>query len=227
MKYAIVSPTTKYYKNETHYKDKEISYTQPILTSNSTRVDEGDIIATSSFDCSTEWSGTAIYKIMGGAISTTTDVGYWQTTTTEVAWVQIKFPYNIHITGLSICTRPHDNYNGVVTAYTNSSKTTQIGISITTNAPVTTYTFLSNENAVKTDTIYLEISSGHSQYYGLQNLQIQGYRIIQEPYTYVEEVSSTDDYDFTKEVLMPYVIVSSTTKEVRRHYVITKEMEVD
>ena len=114
---------------------------------------------------------------MRNTISTTTDSGYWQMNGSNTQWLQIKFPYTLVIKGMTIASRPNDNYTGTVTAYTNANKTVNMG-SVTTNAGATNFTLTNMENgAFVTDTIYLYITNMDT-WYGLQNLQIRGYKVL-------------------------------------------------
>lgn len=114
---------------------------------------------------------------MRNTISTATDSGYWQMNGSNTQWLQIKFPYTLVIKGMTIASRPNDNYTGTVTAYTNADKTVNMG-SVTTNAGATNFTLTNKENgAFVTDTIYLYITNMDT-WYGLQNLQIRGYKVL-------------------------------------------------
>jgi hypothetical protein len=163
--------------NRIYYKYE--NWTQPVLTSDNMAV-EGGYIVSSASSCYS--NNTLAYKIMTGKTVTTVDTGYWQTAkSTAEEWVQIQFPYKLNIAGLSIYTRPKDNVSATVTAYTDSSKTTKIGNSVTTSSAVTKYTFLSGGDGVLTDTIYLHIGARNTlnYYYGLQNLQITAQKLVE------------------------------------------------
>ena len=83
---------------------------------------------------------------------------------------------------MSVYSRPKDNHAGTVTAYTDSSMTTQIGEPISITDPVTKYTFLAGGSGVVTDTIYLYKTAGPSDslYFGLQNLQITAQKLASD-----------------------------------------------
>ena len=177
------------YDKPRYFKDVYEDWTQPVLTSNNMPVEDGSIVCTASSDYG---NNTGIYKIMLGSVSTTIDKNYWQIANSLAEqWLQIKFPYKLKITGLSVYTRPSDNYVATVTAYTDSTKSTQIGNSINTKAAVTKYVFLENGEGVVTDTIYIYVAtrSGKNTYYGLQNLQITAQR------EKVYEVTADGEYD--------------------------------
>lgn len=187
----------KYYK----YSTQQVGWTQPKLTSNNMAVTGGNIVCTAS---SNYGNNTDIYKIMLGSVSSAVDKDYWQVNgSTSAQWVQIKFPYKLRITGLSVYTRPSDNFTRTVRAYTSSSKTTQIGSAINTSAGATKYTFLSNGSGIETDTIYLSIDAGNdnNKWYGLQNLQITattGRQIVVD--------GTSDSYDFSTTEIKNYVL---------------------
>ncbi len=150
----------------------------PTLTSSVTAVAEGNIVVSSSYNNTTTWNNLCNNSyIMRNTISTTTDKGYWQMNGSDTQWLQIKFPYTLLIKGVTIASRPNDNYTGTVTAYTNADKTVNMG-SVTTNAKATNFTLTNIGNgAFETDTIYLYITD-MDEWYGLQNLQIRGYKVL-------------------------------------------------
>ena len=150
----------------------------PTLTSSVTAVAEGNIVVTSSYNNTSNWNNLCNNSyIMRNTISTKTDQGYWQMNGSDTQWLQIKFPYTLVIKGMTIASRPNDNYTGTVTAYTNADKTVNMG-SVTTNAKATNFALTNIEiGAFITDTIYLYITD-MDEWYGLQNLQIRGYKVL-------------------------------------------------
>lgn len=150
----------------------------PTLTGSITPVAEGNIVVTSSYNNTSSWNNMCNNSyIMRNTISTTSDSGYWQMNGSDTQWLQIKFPYTLLIKGMTIASRPNDNYTGTVTAYTNADKTVNMG-SVTTNAKATNFTLTNIGNgAFETDTIYLYITD-MNEWYGLQNLQIRGYKVL-------------------------------------------------
>ena len=113
---------------------------------------------------------------MRNTISTKSDQGYWQMNGSATQWLQIKFPYTLRIKGMTIASRPNDNYTGTVTAYHNADKTVKMG-SVTTNAGATNFTLTDfGIGDFVTDTIYLYITD-MDVWYGLQNLQIRGHKV--------------------------------------------------
>ena len=171
---------------------KYIDWTQPVLTSDNMSVAEGNIVTTAS---SHYIDATRPHKVMLGAVSSTTDSNYWQVNnTTSASWLQIKFPYKLRITGLSVYSRPRDNYSGTVTAYTSSSRSVKIGNAINTSAELTKYTFLSGGSGVETDTIYLYVTN-QNQWFGLQNLQITAQKVVE---------GDVSGYDYYKDNLVSY-----------------------
>lgn len=150
----------------------------PTLTGSITPVAEGNIVVTSSYNNTSTWNNLCNNSyIMRNTISTTSDAGYWQMNGSATQWLQIKFPYTLRIKGITIASRPRDNYTGTVTAYTNANKTVNMG-SVTTNAGATNF-ILTNFGIgdFVTDTIYLYITD-MDEWYGLQNLQIRGHKVL-------------------------------------------------
>jgi hypothetical protein len=150
----------------------------PTLTGSITPVAEGNIVVTSSYNNTSSWNNRCNNSyIMRNTISTTSDSGYWQMNGSNTQWLQIKFPYTLIIKGMTIASRPNDNYTGTVTAYTNADKIVNMG-SVTTNAKATNFTLTNiGIGAFVTDTIYLYITD-MNEWYGLQNLQIRGYKVL-------------------------------------------------
>lgn len=84
---------------------------------------------------------------------------------------------------MTIASRPNDNYTGTVTAYTNANKIFNM-CSVTTNAGATNFTLTDfGIGAFVTDTIYLYITD-MDEWYGLQNLQIRGYKVAEGSYVW-------------------------------------------
>lgn len=156
----------------------------PTLTASITPVAEGNIVVTSSYNNTTSWNNLCNNSyIMRNTISTTSDKGYWQMNGSATQWLQIKFPYTLVIKGMTIASRPNDNYTGTVTAYTNADKTVNMG-SVTTNKAATNFTLTDfGIGAFITDTIYLYITNMDT-WYGLQNLQIRGYKVAEGSYVW-------------------------------------------
>lgn len=169
----------QYISYEPESRVTNLEYFQtPALTGSITPVAEGNIVVTSSYNNTSSWNNTCNNSyIMRNTISTKTDNGYWQMNGSNTQWLQIKFPYTLVIKGMTIASRPNDNYTGTVTAYTNADKTINMG-SVTTNKAATNFTLTNRGNgAFVTDTIYLYITNMDT-WYGLQNLQIRGYKVL-------------------------------------------------
>lgn len=149
----------------------------PTLTGSTTAVAEGNIVVTSSYNNTTGWNNLCNNSyIMRNTISTTSDSGYWQMNGSSIQWLNIQFPYTLLIKELTIATRPNDNYSGTVTAYTSSHMTVNMGF-VTTNAGATNFLLTRiNNGAFETSNIYLRITD-MNEWYGLQNLQIKGYKV--------------------------------------------------
>lgn len=156
----------------------------PTLTGSITPVAEGNIVVTSSYNNTSSWNNKCNNSyIMRNTISTKTDNGYWQMNGSATQWLQIKFPITLRIKGMTIASRPNDNYTGTVTAYTNANKTVNMG-SVTTNAGATNFTLTNfGIGDFVTDTIYLYITNMDT-WYGLQNLQIRGYKVLDNSLSY-------------------------------------------
>lgn len=156
-----------------------VHFKTPTLTGSITPVAEGNIVVTSSYNNTSAWNNLCNNSyIMRNTISTTKDQGYWQMYGSATQWLQIKFPYTLVIKGMTITSRPSDNYTGTVTAYTNANKTLNMG-SVTTDKAATVFTLTDSEiRAFVTDTIYLYITN-MNEWYGLQNLQIRGDKVIE------------------------------------------------
>ena len=149
----------------------------PTLTGSITPVAEGNIVVTSSYNNTSSWNNTCNNSyIMRNTISTTADKGYWQMHDSSTQWLNIHFPYTLLIKELTIASRPVDNYSGTVTADTSSHMNVKMG-SVTTNKPATNFLLTRiNNGAFETSNIYLRITD-MDVWYGLQNLQIKGYKV--------------------------------------------------
>lgn len=149
----------------------------PTLNSSVTAVAEGNIVVSSSYNNTTSWNNLCNNTyIMRNTISTKSDQGYWQMNGSSTQWLNIHFPYTLLIKELTIATRPNNNYSGTVTAYTSSHMTVNMG-SVTTNKPATNFLLTRiNNGAFETSNIYLRITD-MDEWYGLQNLQIKGYKV--------------------------------------------------
>lgn len=181
----------------------------PTLNSSVTAVAEGNIVVSSSYNNTTSWNNLCNNTyIMRNTISTTSDKGYWQMNGSSTQWLNIHFPYTLRIKELTIASRPSDNYSGTVTAYTSSHMTVNMG-SVTTNAPATNFLLTRiNNDAFVTSNIYLRITD-MDEWYGLQNLQIIGYKVKKkylvnepsveptEPTYYCYDYDTLDGYFYT------------------------------
>lgn len=178
----------RYYKEVSG--ENEVEFLTPTLTSNNTVTEKGTIVVTAStgINGQSNWN-TGGYMIMLNAVSSTTDVGYWQLqNTTATQWLQIKFPYKIYITGLSFYTRPTDNTAATVQVFTDSTRATAITNALSVSGAVQQKTW--TVTPVETDCLYIYVTSPN-KYFGMQNLQITG--TIKETYTYEIE-GTADDY---------------------------------
>lgn len=181
----------------------------PTLNSSVTAVAEGNIVVSSSYNNTTGWNNLCNNSyIMRNTISTTSDAGYWQMNGSSTQWLNIHFPYTLLIKELTIASRPSDNYSGTVTAYTSSHMTVNMG-SVTTNKAATNFLLARiNNGAFETSNIYLRITD-MDEWYGLQNLQIKGYKVKKkylvnepsveptEPTYYCYDYDTLDGYFYT------------------------------
>lgn len=181
----------------------------PTLTGSITPVAEGNIVVTSSYNNTSSWNNKCNNSyIMRNTISTKSDNGYWQMNGSNTQWLNIHFPYTLLIKELTIATRPNNNYTGTVTAYTSSHMTVNMG-SVTTNKAATNFLLTRiNNGAFETSNIYLRITD-MDEWYGLQNLQIKGYKVKKkylvnepsveptEPTYYCYDYDTLDGYFYT------------------------------
>lgn len=181
----------------------------PTLTGSITPVAEGNIVVTSSYNNTSSWNNTCNNSyIMRNTISTTADKGYWQMNGSSTQWLNIHFPYTLLIKEMTIASRPNNNYTGTVTAYTSSHMNVNMG-GVTTNKAATNFLLTQiNNGAFETSDIYLRITDMNESY-GLQNLQIRGYKVKKkylvnepsveptEPTYYCYDYDTLDGYFYT------------------------------
>lgn len=181
----------------------------PTLTGSITPVAEGNIVVTSSYNNTTAWNNLCNNSyIMRNTISTKSDQGYWQMNGSSTQWLNIHFPYTLLIKEMTIASRPNDNYTGTVTSYTSSHMNVNMG-GVTTNKAATNFLLTRiNNGAFETSNIYLRITD-MDEWYGLQNLQIRGYKVKKkylvnepsveptEPTYYCYDYDTLDGYFYT------------------------------
>lgn len=181
----------------------------PTLTGSITPVAEGNIVVTSSYNNTTAWNNLCNNSyIMRNTISTKSDQGYWQMNGSSTQWLNIHFPYTLLIKEMTIASRPNNNYTGTVTAYTSSHMNVNMG-GVTTNKAATNFLLTRiNNGAFETSNIYLRITDMDERY-GLQNLQIRGYKVKKkylvnepsveptEPTYYCYDYDTLDGYFYT------------------------------
>lgn len=181
----------------------------PTLTGSVTPVAEGNIVVSSSYNNTTDWNNLCNNSyIMRNTISTKTDQGYWQMNGSSTQWLNIHFPYTLLIKEMTIASRPNDNYTGTVTAYTSSHMNVNMG-GVTTNKAATNFLLTRiNNGTFETSNIYLRITD-MDEWYGLQNLQIKGYKVKKkylvnepsveptEPTYYCYDYDTLDGYFYT------------------------------
>lgn len=239
MHFSIVKPTTKYYKNKTGTRYcKYDAWNQPVLTSNTTSVAEGDIVCTASSWFQNSSENNQPYNAMDGVKSGTSNNTYWGINESVTGFWQVKFPYKLKIKGITYYNRYSSTVSQVVCEgrfYTSDAKTTPIGDAFTTSATNWQAVTISGipSDGIETDTIYFDKTGGTANA-GIGELDIVAtlttYHEVAstdnydftETYTYAEEVKEGEDYDFSKVLLIPYVIVRPTTKyyknKVGTHY---------
>lgn len=148
-------------------------FNQPTLTSLETQTEEGIIktSATSTFN-----NNTQAYQAFLNGLSYSADQNYWGIYYTyDTHYLTIEYPYDIYITSIDLYSRPIDNYSGTVTAYTSNDKKIKIGNSVTTSQAVQKVT-IQVDNPIVTNKVIFE-AKDHSLFYGIQNVQIHGYKI--------------------------------------------------
>ena len=170
--------------NSSSYNTGTVSWTQPILTSNSTETSLGTVEVSAGSEYSTYNAYKALDGIKSGTIATT---GWGVNNTSATTWWQIKFPYKIKITGLTGYQRYDSNpanANTIGQFYTSSDKTTPIGDiytnNISTNWNAVAVSGIPSEGII-TDTIYFEKTGGGS-YGGLGELEITAERVVESPF---------------------------------------------
>lgn len=150
-----------------------VPWEQPIATANTTTIDGGDMIITSS----SAYSGEQAYKAMDGNKTST----HFSFNSVGSGWWQVKLPYKLIIRNLTYYSRNNTSRYPVenATFYTSSDMTTQIGDSF--SAPTTDYTAFEVQNIPKegilTDTIYLTMN-GSGGTCGMGELEITADKIV-------------------------------------------------
>ena len=136
MQYGKISTTSSY-----------VTWTQPNATGTTTTIDGGNMTITAS-----TVAGSSTKE---GPMNDSSTYG-WYCGNPSTAWWQVKFPYNLRVTGLQVIGQKYGTsyYDQTVQFYTSSSKTTKIGNSLT--LPKNNYTTFSvpDVSPVITDTIY-------------------------------------------------------------------------
>lgn len=177
--------TLAWYSNQRPYIYQYVSWTQPVLTTNTTTVtDLGNVTATaSSYGNNSGGSASGNeypYHAMDG-VKSGSGTTYWGCNASSPAgqWWQVVFPYQIKITGLTHYNRYGNSYANVTGQFwTSSDRTTPIGDAFgATGATGWKATAIQNipASGVVTDTIYFYITAG-ANYCGIGELEITATR---------------------------------------------------
>ena len=143
--------TLCWYDDQRPYVEKLVSWSQPVFSS-ATAADGSIISSGMTYDAQAPWMA------MDGIIPDTSNGNSeWGSRTKGVTWWQIKFPYILRVTGITV-------YNGYTTNvananlagrfYTDQSKLVPIGDAINTPQTASTKTVISNVKPTDTDTLY-------------------------------------------------------------------------
>lgn len=143
--------TLYYYDDQRPYVEKLATWTQPVFSS--ATASDGSIISSGmTYDAQAPWMA------MDGIIPDKSNGDReWGSRTKGNTWWQIKFPYTLRVTGITV-------YNGYTTTvananlagrfYTDQSKLVPIGNAINTPQTASTKTVISNVKPTDTDTLY-------------------------------------------------------------------------
>lgn len=143
--------TLYYYDDQRPYVEKLVAWTQPVFSS--ATASDGSIISSGmTYDAQAPWMA------MDGIIPDKSNYDReWGSRTKGNTWWQIKFPYTLRVTGITV-------YNGYTTTiananlagrfYTDQSKLVPIGDAINTPQTASTKTVISNVKPTDTDTLY-------------------------------------------------------------------------
>lgn len=158
-----------------YYKYKYTNWTQPIMTSNTTY---GTLTA------SVVNSGSGVYQAFDKNTSS-----WWEAKTGTAEWLNWKLPVTLKITGIKIRVRTGNKPNITCRCYTDSSKKTPIGDSITTTTAGQEIAVANiPSSGIITNNIYFDCSSTQD-YMGILEITITA-----QEQSSVE--STIDDYDY-------------------------------
>ena len=188
--YTEPQKISEIYRGLKYYKYQ--SWTQPVLSSNTTAVTEGNIVVSAS----SNYSGEDPWRALDGNNSGTS----FAFNSVPTGWWQVKFPYKLRITGLTFCQRENAGSYRTNTArfYTSSDKSTPIGNEF--NPPATSYaqTVVSGipSAGIITDTIYLDVTAGLTSA-GMSELIITAQKVV-------AGTSSSYDYSEPQKIAQIY-----------------------
>lgn len=143
--------TLYWYDDQRPYVEKLATWAQPVFSS--ATASDGSIISSGmTYDVQAPWMA------MDGIIPDTSNKEReWGSRTKGNTWWQVKFPYTLRVTGITV-------YNGYTTTmananlagrfYTDQSKLVPIGNAINTPQTASTKTVISNVKPTDTDTLY-------------------------------------------------------------------------
>lgn len=172
--------TLGWYSDQQPYVYEDSAWTQPVLTADSTSTADGTITTIASSYYS--WSTTICspYKAMNGVKSGNNNGWFASSTSTAAgAWWQVKFPYQLRITGLTVYSPTYNSGNPSVIGqfWTSSARTNSIGDQITTSSTYGGASAVTGipSNGVITDTIYFYETSA-AGFGGIGELEITATR---------------------------------------------------
>lgn len=143
--------TLYWYDDQRPYVEKLVSWTSPVFSS--ATASDGSVISSGmTYDTQAPWM--AMDGIVPDASNGSSE---WGSRTKGVTWWQVKFPYTLRVTGITVYngyTTNVENANLAGRFYTDQSKLVPIGDAINTPQTVSTKTVISNVKPTDTDTLY-------------------------------------------------------------------------
>lgn len=190
----------KYYKKEyyklVYYKYED--WTRPNLTSNTTPVSEGNIVASASstYYESIDANYCPPYKALDGATGgTTTNDNCWFPNNLATAWWKVIFPYKLIISNLVHLNKGYPGQQNIIGRYyADVEKTKPFGPQISTTATSWTQYPITPEVPIITNTIFFEKTGGNG-YSGIGELLITAKKLVPgtlESHDYIEKIQGTE-----------------------------------
>ena len=180
-----------------YYKYQYSSWTQPTLTSEVTKVNEGCISCVSKGEYADGSTIEASHYVMDGIKSGTTLGTFWSSKSNPSYW-RVTYPYLIKITAVKVYNRYQTVGAAAVTcnAYTDTKKSQRIGSEFV--VPAGNWSSINipdiPASGIITDTLYIETNGQ-----GLGEIEITATKV-----TVIE--STSIDYDFYKDEIVYYVV---------------------